>query len=116
MLISDDADAWSITYYNERVQREIYALPQGIRADYWRLIRLLETSGAKLRLPHSKSMGSGLFALRPHGDEGIGRVFYCMQVGRRIVMLHSFMKKTQRTPERELRIARKRMKEIRSNG
>lgn len=60
--------------------------------------------------------GEGLFELRPRGREGIGRVFYCMQVGSRIVVLHSFVKKTEDTPLAELRIARKRLKEVCSNG
>lgn len=62
--------------------------------------------------PHSKAMGNGLFELRPKGPEGIGRVFYCTQVGRSIVVLHSFVKKTQETPDAELRLARQRMKDV----
>jgi phage-related protein len=115
-MLTSDVNSWSISYYSERVRLEVYALPNSIRADYWRLAGLLENHGADLRLPHSKAMGGGLFELRPHGDEGIGRVFYCMRVGREIVVLHSFVKKTQRTPRHELKIARKRMREIRSNG
>jgi phage-related protein len=57
-------------------------------------------------------MGDGLLELRLKGSEGIARVFYCTQVGRRIVMLHSFVKKTNRTPPRELEIALNRMKEV----
>ncbi|MFD1558178.1 type II toxin-antitoxin system RelE/ParE family toxin [Paraburkholderia silviterrae] len=60
--------------------------------------------------------GGGLFELRPRGHEGIGRVFYCTQMGQRIVILHSFIKKTQETPVAELRIARKRLKEVLDNG
>ena len=67
--------------------------------------------GADLRMPHSKSMGSGLFELRPKGPEGIARVFYCMQLGKTIVVLHSFVKKTQETPTKEIRLARERAKE-----
>jgi phage-related protein len=57
-------------------------------------------------------MGNGLFELRPKRPEGIGRVFYCTQVGRSIVVLHSFVKKTQETPDAELRLARKRLKDV----
>ena len=46
------------------------------------------------------------------GTEGIARVFYCTLIERRIVMLHSFVKKTQKTPPHELKIAITRMKEI----
>jgi phage-related protein len=64
-------------------------------------------------MPHSRAMGDGLFEVRPRGREGIGRALYCFAVGKRIVVLHAFIKKTQQTPEKELRLARKRMKEVR---
>ena len=69
--------------------------------------------GPDLRLPHSRSLGSGLFELRPRGREGIGRALYCFLMGERIVVLHAFVKKTQATPPRELAVARRRMKEVR---
>ena len=50
--------------------------------------------------------------LRCTGEEGIGRAFYCTMVGLEIVILHSFIKKTQETPDRELKMARKRLKEV----
>jgi len=103
---------WTIDYYSEDVRREIGALPAGIRASYTRLTELLEEFGLDLRMPHSRAMGGGLFELRPKGLEGIARVFYCMKVGRKIIMLHSFVKKTNETPKRELDIARRRQKEI----
>ena len=71
--------------------------------------------GPSLRMPHSRSLGGGLFELRPHGTEGIGRVLYCYLDGKRIVILHAFVKKTQETPEKELRLARRRLKEV-GNG
>lgn len=104
--------SWLISYYNERVQREIAEWPVGIYADYLRVIFLMESNGADLRLPHSRAMGNGLFELRCKGEEGIGRAFYCTMVGRHIVILHNFIKKTQETPERELKLARKRLKDV----
>lgn len=103
---------WVIDYYSEDVRLEIEALPVGIRASYARLTCLLEEFGLDLRMPHSRAMGDGLFELRPKGREGIARVFYCMKVGKKIVILHSFVKKTNETPKRELDIARRRQKEI----
>ena len=103
---------WTITYYNEKVRRDILAMPAGIVADYVRLTDAMTLHGADLRMPHARAMGAGLIELRPKGLEGIGRVFYCTQVGRVIVMLHSFVKKTPETPIAELRIARKRLKDI----
>ncbi|MEW6500103.1 MAG: type II toxin-antitoxin system RelE/ParE family toxin [Thermodesulfobacteriota bacterium] len=104
--------SWTIDYYSEEVRLEIDALPVGIRASYARLTELLEEFGLDLRMPHSRAMGGGLFELRPKGREGIARVFYCMKVGKRIIVLHSFIKKTQETPKRELDIARRRQKEV----
>lgn len=63
-------------------------------------------------MPHTKAMGDGLFEFRLKGAEGIARVFYCAVVNRRIVMLHSFVKKTERTPRRDLVLATSRMKEV----
>ena len=54
----------------------------------------------------------GLFELRPRGRAGIGRAFYCFMVSKRVVVLHAFIKKTQQTPDRELKLARKRLKEL----
>ena len=106
------ASNWQITYYNERVQRDVLAMPAGIVADYLRLTEAMALYGADLRMPHSRAMGGGLFELRPKGHEGIGRVFYCTQVGKSIVVLHSFVKKTQETPDSEMRVARKRLKDV----
>jgi phage-related protein len=88
---------------------------RGILADYARLIELLIKHGPSLRLPHSRAFGDGLFELRPRGRSGSGRAFYCFLVGKRVVILHAFIKKSQETPDRELKLARKRMKEV-SNG
>ena len=48
----------------------------------------------------------------PGGRSGIGRAFYCFLVGRRVVVLHAFVKKTPQTPDRDLKLARKRLKEL----
>jgi phage-related protein len=104
--------SWTIEYYSEQIRLEINSLPVGIRASYARLTNLLEEFGLDLRMPHSRAMGDGLFELRPKGREGIARVFYCMKVGRKIVVLHSFIKKSNETPKRELDLARRRQKEL----
>jgi phage-related protein len=105
---------FQIIYFSERVRAEVLALPPGIKADYLRLAELIEEYGADLRFPHSRAMGGGLFELRPKGIEGIGRVFYCTQVGKIIIVLHSFIKKSQQTPDKELQIATRRLKEIKN--
>ncbi len=69
-------------------------------------------SGPNLGMPYTKAMGDGLFEIRVRGSEGIGRVFFCCLVGRQVIILHGFIKKTQATPPKELAIARKRLKEV----
>jgi phage-related protein len=67
--------------------------------------------GPDLRMPHTRAMRMGLFELRLKSREGMGRVIYCTLVDRKIVMLHQFVKKTDKTPPNELALARKRMKD-----
>jgi phage-related protein len=68
--------------------------------------------GPNLGQPHTDAFGGGLFELRLKGAEGIARVFFCTMVGQEIVMLHSFIKKSAKTPVKELLLAKQRMKEI----
>ncbi|MYF75100.1 MAG: type II toxin-antitoxin system RelE/ParE family toxin, partial [Gemmatimonadetes bacterium] len=72
----------------------------------------MEKFGPNLGMPHTRAMGNGIFELRLRAKEGIARVFFCTIVNRKIVMLHSFVKKSQRTPKRDLDIAIQRMREI----
>ena len=104
--------SYSVEYFHSRLKAGIENWPASILADYARIAELLMEFGPNLGMPHSRSMGGGLFELRPHGREGIGRAFYCFVVGQRVIILHAFIKKTQGTPKKELKIARKRMKEV----
>ena len=103
---------FSINYFHPKVLAEIESWPADILADYARIVELLAEHGPNLRLPHSRAFGEGLFELRPKGRAGIGRAFYCFLVGKRVMVLHAFVKKSQQTPDRELKLARKRMKEV----
>lgn len=103
---------YTISYYSEVVQEEILALPDTLAARYIVLTRRMVALGPNLGEPHTKAFGEGLFEMRLKGAEGIARVFFCTMVGKRIVMLHSFVKKSNRTPLRELEIAQTRMKEF----
>lgn len=103
---------YQILYYSEDVCHSILALPDTLAARYVVLTRRMLAVGPNLGEPHTKAMGQGLFELRLKGAEGIARVFYCTLIGRRIVMLHSFVKKSQRTPSHELAVAMTRLKEV----
>jgi len=95
------------------VLRDILELPDTLAARYVVLSRRMVAMGPNLGEPPTKVMGQGLFELRLKGSEGIARVLYCTQIGRRIVVLHSFIKKSNRTPARELAVAVNRMQEVR---
>jgi phage-related protein len=103
---------FEIEYFHERVLAEIQSWPVDVLADYARLVELLADHGPDLRLPHSRSLGEGLFELRPRGRSGIGRAFYCFVIDRRVVVVHAFIKKSRQTPDKELKLARRRFKEI----
>ena len=103
---------FEVRYFHPRVLSEIESWPVDVVADYARLVELLVEYGPGLRLPHSRALGEGLFELRPRGRSGIGRAFYCFLVGKRVVVVHAFVKKTQQTPDKELKLARTRAKEL----
>ena len=106
---------WKVTFYSDRVEAEINALPAGLVARFVRYVERMEVYGPDLGMPHTRPMGDGLFELRLKAAAGIARVFFCTAVGRQIVALHQFVKKSEKTPKTELKIARNRMKEIRDD-
>ncbi len=107
---------YTLSYFNETVQAEFNAWPVGLRARFRALTIRMEAHGPNLGMPHTQAMGDGLFEIRAKAEEGIGRAFYCVLVGRRIVILHGFIKKTDKTPKRELTVARNRLKEVLQHG
>jgi phage-related protein len=84
------------------------SLPENDRGIVKAKLHFLEQRGNELREPLSKSLGEGLFELRVKAY----RLLFCFKPGNRIIILHAFTKKTQRTPPRELELARKRMQEV----
>ena len=103
---------YTIAYYSDAVQAQILDLPDTLAARYIVLTRRMVVLGPNLGGPHTKAFGEGLFELRLKGAEGIARVFFCTLVGKRIVIPHSFIKKSDKTPLREREIAEARMKEV----
>jgi len=81
-------------------------------ADLLHILEMIEDLGPNLGKPHTSPMGGGLFEIRAKGKEGIGRSFFAIAVNDEIVILHSFIKKSQKTPKKELDKARKRLKEL----
>ncbi len=94
------------------MEESIFALAVGIRANLSNILDMIEEIGPNLGMPYTASMGDGLFQIRAIWEKGIGRVFYCVVVEKEVVLLHSFIKKSQKTPKKEFAIARKRKKEL----
>ena len=107
--------AWSIHYHTEAVESFVRELPSGLLARYLRLTDMMLEFGANLGMPHTQAMSDGLFELRVKGKEGIARVFYCTLAGQRIIMVHGFINKSQKTPPKELKLARDRLAEVRKS-
>lgn len=103
---------YHLSFYNETVEAEFDAWPVGLRARFRALTIRIEIHGPNLGMPHTRALGDGLFEIRAKGEEGIGRAFFCTLVGRKVVILHGFIKKTDKTPKRELDKGRTRQKEV----
>src|SRR6266478_2739912 len=106
---------WEIVYSSDDIQQAILEFPPGLQARYVHLTERMLAFGPDLGMPHTRAMGKGLFELRLKSKEGIGRVFFCTRPAQRIMMLHSFVKKSAKTPGRELKVARKRMREVQAD-
>jgi phage-related protein len=108
--------SFRVEYYSPRVRAEIEAWPVDLLVRCDELLDLLEDHGPRLRAPHSEALGSGLFELRIKSRSGIGRAFYCYCAKRVITVLHAFVKKTQKTPQKDLATARQRLKTVKRHG
>jgi len=103
---------WEIIYYNEAVRLWVDSLPVGIRAYYARITEAMRKYGPNLGMPYTRAMGDELFEIRAKGKEGVARIFYCTVLRSKIIILHGFVKKTDKTPRRELTTARRRLREV----
>lgn len=107
---------WTIlTYENSRSEKPVDEFikkqqPQS-RSKIIHNVRLLRQYGNMLGMPHSKSLGSGLYELRIRGKQEL-RIFYCFAQQKIIYLLHSFKKQKQQTSQKELELALTRMNEL----
>jgi phage-related protein len=104
---------WRVVVLNDVVAAEIEALPVDIRARLTWIVTLLEANGPlRVREPYVKPLGDKLWEMRMKGRDGIARAIYIAASGRRLVILHAFVKKTEKTPRAALELARRRAQEI----
>jgi phage-related protein len=94
-------------------EREIDALPDDLQARFLHVAGLLEEAGPhRVGLPHVRSLGGKLWEMRLVGRNQIARAIYFAATGRRLVVVRVFVKKTEKTPHREIELARRRMEEL----
>jgi len=103
---------WKVTFFNEKVKEETLEFPCGILSNFLHIAEIIEEFGPAIGKPYTAPMGGGLFEIRAKGREGIGRSLFCTVKGKEIVILASFIKKTQKTPKKEIDTARRRMLEL----
>ena len=104
---------WSVAFLDERVVAEIGEQPADIRAAFERVVRLIHEIGLERgREPYVKHLEGRLWEMRLKGKDGIARAIYVTASQRRIVVIRVFTKKSEKTPPRELEVARQRAKEV----
>ena len=96
-----------ISYYTQKIVEFIELLEEYYKSDVSESLDALENFGHEIELPHSKSLGHGLFELRCVSS-GI-RLFYIFKNNKAII-LHVIFKKQSKIPQRDLELARKRQK------
>ncbi len=104
---------WSVEFLNQEVKATLSDFPLDIRASFERIVHMIEEHGLqKMREPYVKHLEGSVWEMRMKGRDGIARAAYVTATGRRVVVVHVFGKKTQKTPRRDIEIALKRAKEV----
>ena len=104
---------WTVEFFNERVRRDLADLPNDMRAIFERITHIIETYGiSDVREPYVKHLQGPVWEMRMKGRDGIARAAYIAVRDQRVVVVHVFRKKTQKTPRREIELALKRAQEF----
>jgi phage-related protein len=107
--------SWTVETLNETVDAEVEVLPEDMRARLARIALLIEQKGLeRVGEPHVKHIEGRLWEMRMTGKSGISRAIYVTAVSQRVVILRVFIKKTEKTPRREIDLALVRAKLIKT--
>ena len=102
-------NTWTVTLHPQ-AEPELTALPADMQARFVHIAELLQDFGPQhVGLPHIRPLEGKLWEMRMQGRDGIARAVYAAIQGRRLLVLHVFVKKTQTTPRSALQTARKRL-------
>src|SRR5438105_7435639 len=106
--------SWTFVFVNSEAKAELDTLPLDVRASFERIVRLVQAFGLeRVHEPYIKHVEGPIWEMRLRGRDGIARALYVTATGRRVVILRVFTKKTQKTPRREIELARRRAEEVR---
>ena|SRR6266487_353171 len=104
---------WTVETLDETVDAEIEALPEDMRARLARIGKLIEEKSLeRIGEPHVKQVEGRLWEMRLKGRSGIARALYVTAAGRRVVIVRVFVKKTEKTPRREIDLGLFRAKSV----
>lgn len=104
--------AWTVDLCRE-AEAELLAMPPDIRARFLHVAELLQAFGPRqVGMPHVRHLDGKLWEMRMKGRDGIARAVYVARTGRRLIVLHVFVKKTQKTPRGALDIALARLRRL----
>ncbi len=104
---------WTVGFYSDDAFAEVKALPTDMQSKFRRIVEMIESHGLeRMREPYVKHLEGRIWEMRLKGKDGIARSLYMTVTGRRVVVLRTFVKKTQKTPRREIEIALMRAKDV----
>ena len=111
---------WSVNYFTDEmgeqpVKEWIDTLEVKLQLKIFRAFELLEEFNINLKAPYVKPLEDKLYELRIKDPKGIYRIIYFAYTGQEFIMLNGFVKKTQKTPKKEIELAKTRMKEVLEN-
>lgn len=107
-----EQDNWTIDFVNQQALDEFNELPNGIKARMAHIIQMLKIYGNSLGKPHTAYLGDGFFEIRAKSKEGVARSVYCYQIGKKILILATAVKKQNKLAKSVMEIAKSRLKEF----
>jgi phage-related protein len=104
---------WTVGFLNDAVAAELRALSVEMQSSFRRIAEMIEAHGLqKMREPYVKHLEGKLWEMRLKGPDGIARSIYLTASGRRVVVVRTFVKKTEKTPRREIELALERARDV----
>ena len=105
--------AWIVQTLNAAVDSEVDALPADMRAQLARVSLMIGEVGLRrVREPHVTHLRGPRWEIRMRGRDGISRALHVVVTPKRVVIVRVFVKKTQKTPSREIDLALSRAQEV----